>query len=515
MDGPVTYDEIRGWYMYDWANSPYYQVYTTALMPIVLKWLAEGHSGGWIENDSNATLATVTNTTDHDTTDDLVMPGLGINAGSYPLAVSFVTIFLQTVCLLSFSAYGDYGNYRKRLLVGLTYGAAFFVFLNIFCFSSSMWWFAGIARIFAGVLFVMCGVYYNSFLPTLASQHVELVGLPPAEKDERVVELTDEISNKGQIIGYFGGFSMLIISYIILLFFECDQSTTYCSEFAVLFPPNVCIALVAIWWGVFAIYSFMKLKARPGEPLPENVGMCLGCQSTCGTLGLLPRYRNLMIFLCAYFIYSDAINTTTTIAILILEDTSDASLSATVFSAILGVLGSFVGGLIFMAVQKFCNTSARGTVIFQLGVLFAVCIPALCGVITAFNGFGFYLVMAPVLLVLGSIQAYSRSIFSTLVPVGKEAAMFSFFEVTDKGSNLIGTFVSFLIRNATNSYLGTFWYLLVAYTISIILMCFVDVEQGMVDAGKAAGYGLEPGLTYGGDYDSGDEDDEGTGCVVA
>lgn len=486
----ATYEEIRAWYAYDWANSPYYQVYVSCLFPVFVKWLAEGYASGQVESDSTAGVATTTEdkvTSDKDPA-NMKMPGLGITAASYPLALSLVTIFLQTLFLLCFSAYGDYGNKRKKLLGIFTYVGAGLVFLNIFCFSYSMWWLAGVARIFAGICFVFAGVYYNAYLPMLASQHQDLVVpvvLQGEERDDKVEELNDEISNKGMITGYAGGATTLFICYFVLLLTACDKNKDTCSEFELLFPVCACIALVGLWWAAFGSYTLLKLKARPGAEYPPNASkLCLGVQATCAAFSTLRKYRNTLMFLIAFCFYSDAVNTVTAVAVLLLEDENDASITALMLSTILAVVGVFAGVWLFLGVQKCFNASAKGLIITQLIIFAGVCVACLCGIVTAFDGMGFYFALAPAMLVLGSLQAYSRSVFSCLCPVGKEAAFFSFYEITDKGSNLIGSTVALVVRETTSSYIGTFWYLLVAFVVSACLMYFVDVDQGMIDAGK-------------------------------
>merc|ERR1712183_220578 len=92
--------------------------------------------------------------------------------------------------------------------------------------------------------------------------------------------------------------------------------------------------------------------------------------------------------------------------------------------------------------------------------------------------------MAPVSLTVGSLQSITRAIYTNLIPPGKEASMFAFYEITDKGSNLIGAAVTVIIHNLAHSYIPTMWYILLGYGASAAVLYFVDVEQGMKDIGK-------------------------------
>merc|ERR1719330_183862 len=100
---------------------------------------------------------------------------------------------------------------------------------------------------------------------------------------------------------------------------------------------------------------------------------------------------------------------------------------------------------------------------------------------------GFLPVMAPVSLTIGSTQSLIRSAYSSLIPPGKESAMFAFYAITDKGSNLIGAAVTVVIHNWLHSYIPTMWYILLGYGASFAVLLFVDVEKGMRDIGKVVG----------------------------
>merc|ERR1719352_1078827 len=87
---------------------------------------------------------------------------------------------------------------------------------------------------------------------------------------------------------------------------------------------------------------------------------------------------------------------------------------------------------------------------------------------------GFYALMFPITLMLGALQANQRALFGNLAPVGKESAMFAFYTITDKGSSLIGAFVTVIVHTYTGSYLGVFWYCVIAFVLSAMLLYFVD-----------------------------------------
>lgn len=458
-DGTVTQQEVWGWYIYDWANSPFYQV-LDVIMKILLKRLAEFAEGVGS------------------------FPAHVMSAGSYPAAVMWFTAALQVVCLLSFSAFGDFGDRKKHLLKVFTFAGSTIVLLTIICFFSSLWWLAGVFRILAGVCFILCDVYYNSFLPLLVSSHYKVVGLEGKQRTEMEVELTNEMSARGFLTGYAGGMSLQVISFVILFCFECDSATTACSEFDRLFWLCLCIASVGVWWAAFSLYSFKQLKSRAGPPFPGGINIfCFGWTQAWETLCAVVNFRQTLLFIVAYFIWSDALATALNVAVLIMDDDGGKD-SSVVLSATLATLAGLIGIFAFMNLQKYFELSTKVMLLSQLCAFVVICVSCGCGIVTAFDGRGFYIVMAPVAFMMGSLQANTRSLYSSLSLVGREAAMFSFYAIMDKGSSLIGTAVIGVVHTTTQSYVGVFWYCVFAFVFSAVILCFIDVERGLVDAGQ-------------------------------
>jgi len=412
----------------------------------------------------------------------LHMPGLGISAGSFPVAVGWVTTVCQIVCLLSFSAFGDFGHYRKSLLQILTWLGSLFVFLNAFCVTDQLYWFAGLLRIGAGICFVMCQAYYNSYLPALMAHH------PRNGKTE--AELTDNASNMGNVAGYAGGVLLLLISLLVHMFLECDPCSTKCTEREILFWPALMTGTVGVWWAVFSIYSFMTLKSRPGPDFPsDRNALCLGWTEAFATLATVREYKQTFLFMMSYFIFSDAISTVVGSAFLLLEEIKSQGeggqqvvLMSTLHIAwILAALGALLGVFLYQCLQRCTGMSGKQMLMLQFVVYSFVAVLCLGG---GLKTLPFELVMAPCALTIGSLQSYARSIYSSLIPPGKESAMFAFYEITDKGSNLVGAAVIVLVHTTFHSYLPVFWYILLEFAVAFIILYFVDVEQGMAELGK-------------------------------
>mmetsp|Transcript_161858 Transcript_161858/g.519157 ORF Transcript_161858/g.519157 Transcript_161858/m.519157 type:complete len:218 (+) Transcript_161858:1017-1670(+) len=181
-----------------------------------------------------------------------------------------------------------------------------------------------------------------------------------------------------------------------------------------------------------------------------------------------------------------AYNAVCTVAPLIMEDELEVKMVGAVINAFLGAIASLAGVFLFLKIQSCFSVSGKGMIIMMLILFACVSLAGGCGIIQAVPG-GFYLVLGPALLMLGAIQSYTRSLYASFVPRGQLSAMFAFFAITDKGSNVIGPMVIAIVNNITGCYRGVFWYLLFAFGFAAFLLYFVDAEQGMRDAGKILG----------------------------
>eukprot|EP00929_Paragymnodinium_shiwhaense_P041633 TRINITY_DN21613_c0_g1_i1.p1 TRINITY_DN21613_c0_g1~~TRINITY_DN21613_c0_g1_i1.p1 ORF type:complete len:579 (+),score=56.74 TRINITY_DN21613_c0_g1_i1:112-1737(+) len=500
-DDVLTTAEQWGWYMYDWSNSPYYQVYVLGLMPIYLKWLAEGAAA------KSAGIDIYVHKCDVDAS-LLKLPGLGITAGSFPPLVGWMTTVVQVVVLLTFSVLGDFAELRNQLLRWLTWLGSFILVLHVFCTSDETWWFVALLRILAGATFVLAQTYYNAYLPVLVKADKDVALLADASAvATKSMEVSDAMSQYGQMVGYVGGLILLASSTIALMIFECSED---CSEAEVFIWPAIIIALVGLWWTVFSTYTFRVLKTRPGVDFPaEGCILCFGWMETRSTFCMLGSYKNTLLFFISYFLFSDAQSTFCAIAILILDDEqsnggSKSQMSRILFNCILAALAAFLGIYVFMKVQQRFNICSKIMLVRQLAFFSLVSVAGATGVIGYFGGgLGFYLVMAPAMLLTGSVQSYSRSLCATLIPTGKESALFAFYEISDKGSNAIGALLTAVVHIVLHTYTPMFWFVALEFLVAALLLTYVDIHEGQraargdpVDRGQKTSTTMSPCTNY-------------------
>jgi UMF1 family MFS transporter len=415
------------------------------------------------------------------------MPGTGFTTAALYPAVVMVGYFLQVVALLSFSAVGDYGNNRKKYLIGATFAGSFCILLSIVGINSSLWWLFASFRIMSGVFFILAVGWYNSFLPTLTAVYPNVLAAQGSEQ-RTVAEsmISDSVSTQGMAVGYVGGVFSQIVVYVILKNFECFDST--CSEMNFLLLPALCCSLVGLWWAGFSLITFKFLKERPGPPLPNRHGLIsLGWRQSCTTIcSIIKGNKQMSIFFLAYILASDGFNTFTNVAALLLA-TGQAGgerppPSSIMVLNMLGAFGCLVGVAICGPLKELVGATSKTTLVVECVVYCIASAAGGLGAVTALDGMGYYIMVAVGLLVLGHMQALFRSLFALLIPEGEEASYFALFAITDRGSNLIGAVVTFLVSNATGGYIGVYWYLVLAFGIAGALLSQVDVEAGMAVA---------------------------------
>eukprot|EP00419_Tripos_fusus_P040324 CAMPEP_0172795156 /NCGR_PEP_ID=MMETSP1074-20121228/210341_1 /TAXON_ID=2916 /ORGANISM="Ceratium fusus, Strain PA161109" /LENGTH=199 /DNA_ID=CAMNT_0013632241 /DNA_START=855 /DNA_END=1454 /DNA_ORIENTATION=- len=142
---------------------------------------------------------------------------------------------------------------------------------------------------------------------------------------------------------------------------------------------------------------------------------------------------------------------------------------------LLAQVGGALGIGIFYLIQRFTGAAAKKLLASQIVVM------GIVGIIFVTNlnsTIGFIASMAPITIIMISVQSYCRSMFSCLIPPGQESAMFAFYEISDKGSNLMGSLITIFVYQVSGQYRMVYWYVLVGSAVCLYVLYFVDVEEG-------------------------------------
>ena len=433
--------EIFGWLMYDWANSAFFTTVISVLIGPYLIGLATAAVG---ENGVILDLYFFT-----------------INAKGLPAFNTALSVLLMVVMLPVLGAIADYTHLKKRMM-------AIFCYLGVIAsgflfFVSESYIACSILMIISSMSFAAANVFYNAFLIEITTE------------DKR-----DKISSYGYATGYLGGVVMLVLN--ILLINNADALGLSTS-----LAVRISFLAASLWWGIFALISFSRLKVRgTAREIPDGKNIVtVGFSELLQTLRELKRLRYTMLFLIAYLLYNDGIQT------VILQ--SSVFLSYELFTSrglpednsfLLGIflvaqIAALAGALLFERVARYLG--AKWTILLSLIIWCGIVIYAY-GFLT--NTYQAWILGALIGLVLGCAQALSRSLYSQMIPVGRESSFFGLYEISEKGTSWMGQILFAIIVSSTGSFRQAILGLIVFFVAGSIVLLFTDTTRAIHEAGN-------------------------------
>ena len=287
----------------------------------------------------------------------------------------------------------------------------------------------------------------------------------------------DRVSSKGWAFGYLGGGLLLALNFALDMFgpnLGLDRGTT----------TRISLLSAGLWWGLFALIPILGLRHVQGSVVvvDRSAGVVKGSLAQLRhTFGeLMTNYPQTKLFLLAYLFFNDGIQTV--IANSSLYGIEELKFpQATVLAIFLFVqFTAFFGALLFGRVAG--RIGAWRTVLYSIGIWTAIVVVAFfvpARSIVLFGALAFFIG-----LVLGGSQALSRSLYSQLIPHGKEAEYFSLYQAMERGTSWFGTLIFGLVYQATLSYRSAILALIVFFVVGGILLSRVKMRQGIIDAGN-------------------------------
>ncbi|MGK5498936.1 MFS transporter, partial [Streptomyces sp. URMC 125] len=438
--------EQRGWYFYDWANS----VFSTSVLTVFL--------GPYLTGVAEAAADAA----------GYVHPlGVPVRAGSYFAYAVSASVLLSVLVMPLAGAVADRSGRKKPMLGAFAYlGSA--ATAGMFFLDGDRYLLGGALLVVANVCFATAAVVYNSFLPQIAA---------PEERDA--------VSSRGWAFGYAAGALVLVAN---LALFLGHESLGVAEGTAV----RICLASAGLWWAVFTVVPLRRLRDRPpagrGRPADGSAppgapaaGMSLrgGWRQLAQTLRDMRRYPLTLLFLLAYLLYNDGVQTVITQASVFGSEELGMD-QTTLIGAILLVQVLAVAGALLMG-RLAARYGAKRTI---LGSLVAWTVTVGAGyALPAGAPVWFFALAAAIGMVLGGTQALSRSLFAQLVPAGKEAEYFSLYEVSDRGTSWLGPLVFGLTYQLTGSYRDAIISLVVFFALGFVLLLRVPVERAVAAVG--------------------------------
>ncbi len=401
---------MNAWAFYDWANSVYSLVIASAIFPIFY---------GALFRSANI--------------EKVVLFGGEIARGpliSYVTSAAFLFIAIITPLL---SGVADYLGNKK-------------LFLKFFCYLGGiscmgLYWFS-LENIYFGLLCYFFGLvgfwvsfaFNNSYLPDIAFP-----------------EQQDRISAKGFSLGYIGSVILLLFNLAMVMKPEFFGITSDGGEIAEIKAMKYSFLSVGIWWMVFSQYTFYHLPKGNNREGPKEHVLLNGFKELKSVWKQLGKEVRLKRYLGAFFVYSMAVQTVMLIATYFGEEEigwgsdNERTMGLIISILVIQIVAIFGATLTAKASKAFGNIK---TLIVVNILWIAICIYAYF-VITPMD---FYIAAGCVGIVMGGIQALSRSTYSKFIPLTKDTtSFFSFYDVSEKIGIVIGTFMYGFIAQLTGS----------------------------------------------------------------
>jgi MFS transporter, UMF1 family len=437
-------DQQRAWYFYDWANSAYVTTVATVLFAPYLVSVAETAACG------------APGTLDDPCTTDLVVLGLPVSPGSLVFYVVTLATVFSALLLPVVGAAADRTPRKKEILAGLAWLGSACTAAMFFVQGGN--WPLGAALLFVGNLALASSlVVYDAILCQVATP------------DER-----DAVSSRGWALGYLGGGLLLAANLGLVTFAESLGLDTALAV-------RLSLLSAALWWAGFTWVPYLRLRNQPVSR-PEAVGGGLLRQSfgqLAATLRDARRYPMTLTFLLAYLFYNDGIQTVIASASVYGEKELGFETSVLIATILLVQFVAFFGALAFGRVAR--TLGSRRTIMAGLVVwMGVVCVGFF---LPAGELVPFLLLAAAIGLVLGGTQALSRSLFSLLIPRGREAEYCSLYQACERGTSWLGTLVFGVVHQLTDSYRPAIVALVVFFVVGLVLLARVDPRTAIRQAG--------------------------------
>lgn len=420
---------IRAWTFYDWANSAYSLIITSAIFPAYFTAMVSDTVYCFGYQISRAALA------------------------SYSISFSFLLIALLSPIL---SSIADYMGNKKAFMKFFCYlGSAACMAMFFFGKQSNgevNVWYGLACSIIASIGYCGSIVFYNAFLPEIANK-----------------EIQDEVSAKGFAMGYIGSVVLMIACFAFILL--NDEMLWGLSTL----PVRISFLAVGLWWIGFAQITFRNLheskKLHAGLSQSILTGGYKELKKVLLSLHTLPQLK---IFLFAFFFYNMGVQTVMYMATYFASDELKMKTTSLLTVVLIIQLVAIAGAKLFAKFSKWKGNknALLALVIVWIGIcVFAYYVGSV---------FQFYIIAFLVGLVMGGIQSLSRSTYSKLLPVTNDtASYFSFYDVCEKVGIVLGTLTFGIIADQLGGMRNSALALSIYFFIGLIILLQLKLDKSL------------------------------------
>lgn len=386
----------KSWVFYDWANSAYSILITTAVFPLYFKAAA-----------TEAGLAASTST------------------AYWGYANSFATLLIS-LCAPILGSIADFRGFKKRFFTFFFALGIIFTFL-LAVVPSSQWLILLICYMVTVIGFGGTNIFYDAFLVDVTSE-----------------ERMNQISSKGFAMGYIGSTIPFILGIALIILSQ--QSMI---PISVSVASQAAFAITALWWGLFTIPMLKNVKqVYYKERVPNPIRN--GFKQLFETFKKIRLYRPLFLFLLAYFFYIDGVNT-----IITMSTAYGSDLGITSTNLLIILFATQVVAAPFAIIYGKLADKFKGKTMLLVGIFIYIVICTYAYFLK--TTLDFWILAMLVASSQGGIQALSRSYFARLVPKDSANEFFGFYSIFYKFAAILGPFlVGFTAQMTGNTNSGVF-----------------------------------------------------------
>lgn len=420
---------INAWASYDWSNSVYNLIVTTAIFPIYYLSTTQAAYGGEVVS----------------------FFGLAVKNSvlySYAISFSFLVIVILSPIL---SGIADYSGLKKRFMQFFTYMGSL-ACIGLYFFTGENVEYGISCSVLASIGYAGSLVFYNGFLPEVAT-----------------VDRMDKVSAKGFAMGYIGSVILLLINLVLYQQHESFGFTDGGSA------TQFGFILVGVWWVSFSQIAFYYLRDKStGKPITREI-LGKGIQEIKKVLAVVRNKVVMKRFLMSFFLFSMGVQTVMLLAPLFGDKEIGMEADEMIYIVlILQILA--VGGAYFFALLS----TAKGNG-------FAISTTLLVWIFICIAGYflqdklSFYALAAALGFVMGGIQSISRSTYSKLIPSDTKdtASFFSFYDITEKLAIVIGSFTYGYIDQVTGSMRNSMVFMSIFFIAGFIVLQIANLKKNL------------------------------------
>lgn len=428
--------EQVGWYFYDWGISAFSTTVVTVFIGPYLTAVAQAAA---------------------DATGFIHPFGIPIYADSYFSYVVALSVVLQVFILPGLGAVADY-SHRKKQMLGITAYIGIAATLGMYFLQGDNYMLGGALFLIANLSAGASIVFYNAYLPEIA---------PPEDRDK--------VSSQGWALGYLGGGILLAINLVFVQFLA--EPLGISTGHAV----RISLASAGVWWGIFSLVPLRTLQRRaPVKTLPPGERLfTIGFKQLRHTLTRLPSYPHTLLFLAAYLLYNDGIQTIIALSAQFGAEELGMETASLIQVILMVQFIAFFGALGFGWLAA--NMGSKRAIILSLFIWLGTTVYTYAFLESVAQ---FFMLAGVIALVLGGSQALSRSLFSQMIPYGQEAEYFSLYEISERGTSWMGPLIFGLTLQFSGSYRLAILSIAIFFTLGLLLLTRVDVRRAILEAGN-------------------------------